>query len=526
MRAEAILEAGVGIALVDVTDTTLVIRDVNDALVELTGFRIDDLVDQPLSILTGSRTAPRHIEALIAAARGGDTWQGLVVLQDQSGSPLPVSLSIKPVTWSGGRKRAAMLTILDATDLFRAQSAQRLSNDITVLLSRREETDTLPQHLAQAMVRDFADWCAIHLRNDEGSLELAAVANRTGKPPAGSNELVTPNVGIGKVYQSGIPLHNQESLPENPSLTRQMEAITGEPVRSVASVPIASNSLETFGTITWSITDDKRLFHHEDIQAAEEVGIKFGHFLEEQRIQESLNAAIRAREGFMRAAGHELRTPLVSIKGYSQLLLRDVRRQSLSAQRLEAGLRAIEASTSRLSDLMEDLFTVTNPDLNTLPLRLATVDIGAFVKDFLSTTPSLTSVGHQITVANDDEPSWVRIDTTRFSQVLFNILINAVHFSPPESDVEVRTWHDTDHVMLSITDKGKGLMPGEEMAIFDPFTQARSWHTSEQQGLGIGLHITRQIVERHGGEIWAESEGQDQGTTFTIRLPRACSPLA
>jgi PAS domain S-box-containing protein len=526
MRAEAILEAGVGIALVDGTDTRLRIRDINDALAELTGFDVDDLIDQPFSVLTGTRTDPQHLEALVTAARKLDSWRGMVILQDRSASPLPVILSIKPVTWSAADHGAAMLTILDATELYRAQSAQRLSNDITVLLSRRDDNDRLPHQLAQAMVRDFADWCAVHLRNDDGSLALAAIANRTGKSFGGSKELVTPQEGIGKVYQSGIPLHNQESHPENPALSHQMESITGEAVRSVASVPIASNSLETFGTITWAITDDRRLFHHEDIQAAEEVAIKFGHYLEEQRIRESLNHAIRAREGFMRAAGHELRTPLVSIKGYSQLLLRDVRRQSLSVQRLETGLHAIEASTSKLSDLMEDLFTVTNPDLNTLPMRFTTVDLGTFVKDFLATTPSLTGVGHEITTTHDNPPSWVRIDTTRFTQVLFNIVINAVHFSPPESTVAIRTWHDDTHVMLSIRDMGKGLVAGEEISIFDPFTQARSWHSSEQQGLGIGLHITRQIVERHGGEIWAESKGQDQGTTFTVRLPRVSSPLS
>lgn len=524
MRAEAILDAGVGIALLKVSDAALTIRDLNDAFGKLTRYTIDDLVNQRADLLTGPRTDPHLLAAMAAAARDGEHWSGVLVLKDGTGAPLPVTMILKPIDWGGLANRAVMVTILDATALLRAQNVQRLSNDITVILGRRDEEADHAHDLAHAMVRDFADWCAIHLEGDDGSLDLVAIASRTGKAASASGNLVSPHLGIGKVFASGIPLLHQPSHPENPSIARQMQEIIGDPVRSVACMPIASNALETFGTITWAITDDQRAYHHEDIQAAEEVGIKFGHFLEEQRIRESLGHAIRAREGFMRAAGHELRTPLVSIKGYTQLLLRDFRRQTISPQRLESGLLAIESSTTRLSDLMEDLFTLTNPDLNTLPLRLTTVDIGSIVSEFLATTPSITTAGHQLSLTLPDEPQTVRIDTTRFLQVLFNIVINAVHFSPPDTEVTIEVWNEGDSVIISVADRGKGLAPGEEISIFDPFTLARSWHSSDQQGLGIGLHISKQIVNRHGGEIWAESDGPDQGTTFFIRLPLADDP--
>jgi signal transduction histidine kinase len=369
------------------------------------------------------------------------------------------------------------------------------------------------------MVRDFADWCAIHLRQEDDSLALATIASRTGSSPLGNGDMPDPGIGIGKVFASGIPLIHQPNHPENPALSRQMQQITGMPIRSVASVPIASNSIEAFGVITWAITDDARTYHHEDVQAAEEVGVKFGHFLEEHQIRDSLARAVRAREGFMKAAGHELRTPLVSIKGYTQLLLRDFRRQSISPQRLEAGLRAIDTSTARLTDLMEDLFAITNPGVTSIPLRLMSVDIHSYIRDFLATTPSLTLAGHRISLSEPDGPLMIQIDMTRFSQVLFNIVINAVHFSPADSDVLIETKREDDHVVISVRDQGKGLAPGEEESIFDPFTQARSWYGSEQQGLGISLYISKQIVARHHGELWAESEGPDKGTTFHIRLP-------
>jgi signal transduction histidine kinase len=327
--------------------------------------------------------------------------------------------------------------------------------------------------------------------------------------------------GIGKAFASGIPLLHQPSHPENPALAHQSAEIIGQPVRTATSVPIASNSLEAFGTITWAITDDEREYHHEDVHAAEEVGAKFGHYLEENQTRESLARAVRAREGFMKAAGHELRTPLVSIKGYTQLLLRDFRRQTISPQRLESGLKAIDTATSRLTDLMEDLFSVANPGINSLPLRLVTVDLTTYVREFLTTTPSLTLAGHRIHLSEPDEPLMVQIDLTRLSQVLFNVTINAVHFSPADSDILITTRRNGDAAEVLIQDRGRGLAPGEETSIFDPFAQGRTSYGPEEQGLGIGLYISKQIVARHHGDIWAESVGLEQGTTFYIRLPLA-----
>lgn len=521
IRAEAVFEAGIGIALLEVVDDSLTIRDANDAFGCLVQYDVDSLVDKPLHTLFGSRTERRQIVSLVNAARSSRRWRDMLTLMTSGNAPLPVNFVISPKTWPDVEGSYAIATIMDATDYVRARNVQRLSNDINVIIGRPAPAGSQAGELATAMVRDFADWCLIHLRTPDGTLELAAIANRNGRSPRGETVLDVSQGGIGKAFASGIPLLHQPSHLENPALPRQLEQIIGEKVRAVTSVPIASNSLEAFGTISWAITDDAREYHHEDVHAAEEVGAKFGHYLEENQIRESLARAVRAREGFMKAAGHELRTPLVSIKGYTQLLLRDFRRQTISQQRLESGLKAIDTATSRLTDLTEDLFAVSNPGINSLPLRLVTVDLATYVREFLSTTPSLTLAGHHIQLTEPDEPLMVRIDLTRLAQVLFNVAINAVHFSPADSDIRVSTRRVGDDAVIAVQDSGRGLSPGEESSIFDPFSNARTWYGSEEQGLGIGLYISKQIVARHHGDIWAESDGLEQGTTFFIRLPLA-----
>lgn len=521
IRAEAIRHAGIGIVVLEIHDSALTIANVNDAFSSLTGYAPEELQGAPLRVLRGPRTDVHRLSAMETALRANKPWKDTIVLQNAHDAPLPVTVDIVPRTWPEIDGLFAIATIMDASPLVRARNIQRLSNDISVIIGRAEQTERQALRLATAMVRDFADWCAIHLRMPDGNIALVAMTSRTGQGILGDQETNIEHWGIGKVIASGIPLLHQPSHRENLPLSRQMQNIIGRPVHAVTSVPIAARAIESFGAITWAITDDNREYHHEDVQAAEEAGSKFGHYLEENQIRDSLARAVKAREGFMKAAGHELRTPLVSIKGYTQLLLRDFRRETISSQRLEAGLKAIDISTSRLTDLMEDLFAVSTPGSTSLPLRLATVDINEYIQEFLTTTPSLSLAGHNFHLKSTDEQLMTSIDLTRFSQVLFNVVINAVHFSPPDSDVYITTTRETTSVLISVQDKGKGLDPGEEITIFDPFTHARSWQQSEDQGLGIGLYISKQIVQRHKGEIWAESEGQDAGATIHIRLPLA-----
>jgi len=521
IRAEAILQAGIGIVLLDVTVDPPRIVDTNDAFGTLAGYDVESLAGANFDVLHGPRTDQERTVSMTAAARAGSRWKDTNVLQDGQGVPLPVQIDLSPKTWPDVEGQYAIAVITDAAELVRAARSQQLLNDITLIAGQSSSIHEQAVGIAEAMSRDFADWCIIHLRAPDGTLRPEVVASRHGIEPGGSGDADPGHYGIGRVIASGLPLLHQPSHQTTPVLQRQVEAIIGEPVHAVATVPIAATTLETFGAISWIITADKREYTHEEVQVAEEAASKFGHYIEETQIRDSLARAVRAREGFMKAAGHELRTPLVSIKGYTQLLLRDLRRQSISPERLQSGLQAIDTSTTRLTDLMEDLFSVTNPGPNTIPLRLAMLDINREIREFLATTPSLGLNGHTFRLDTREDPLLVPLDITRFAQVLFNVVTNAVHYSPPHSEITLSTARENGSAIISVTDAGKGLAPGEESTIFDPFNHSRNLDDTGEQGLGIGLFISRQIVERHGGKIWAASSGPDSGTTISIRLPGA-----
>jgi signal transduction histidine kinase len=217
---------------------------------------------------------------------------------------------------------------------------------------------------------------------------------------------------------------------------------------------------------------------------------------------------------------------VVSIKGYAQLLLRDIRRQTLSPQRLQNGLHTIESAAERLSALTEDLFTVYNRGSSTVPLTLSTVKLESYLREFFSTAQAHLLHGHVLDVSAIRDTGWVSIDVVRFAQVLYNLMNNAERFSPPTTPIRIATLRQTNGAIISVADNGKGLMPGEETSIFDPFVTSRRNSDHTEAGLGISLYISQQIVQRHEGRIWAESAGPDQGTTFKILLPLVPDPAS
>lgn len=523
LRDEAIEANATGIAIVSADPHRHVIEDVNVAFARITGYPASALLGQTLAKLAGPRTRTEDAEAIRQALNVGQTYADTIVAYRADGTPIWVDLSLSP-SFASGEVRHVLLTIRDATDLMRAQAALRLNRDLgTAVRSSARPADIIPD-VARRMVPIFADWCVIHLLQDDGSLSAATVASASGEIPTGAAAVDVQGEGIGAVAFSSITLTHQPADPHNPALARQVERLLGRPVHAIASVPIASDATHTFGAITWAITADHRQFAREDIEIAEDVGARLGYYFDMYRARENLSSALHSRESFLSQAGHELRTPVVSIRGYAQLLLRDIRRQSLSPQRLENGLRTIESSAARLSQLTEDLFTVYNRGSATVPLSLTTVEAETYLRDFFTSARAHLLHGHDIDLSGIRPNGWISIDVVRFSQVLYNLINNAERFSPPSSPIRVASVRQGNAVLIEIADEGQGLLPGEDNAIFDPFYTSRRRQPDAQAGLGISLYISRQIVQRHQGRIWAESAGPDRGTTFKVLLPEAPAP--
>lgn len=267
--------------------------------------------------------------------------------------------------------------------------------------------------------------------------------------------------------------------------------------------------------------------------------------LREQFAQERVRAEERARASaldetnrrmtdFLGIASHEIRTPLTSLKIGLQLAAREVKRASAGARpRNAAGLASVGplldralASTANLERLTADLVDATRIETSALMMRPTTQSLAPLIADCVA-EQRLYHPGRTIALDAPEGEVMVTIDADRIRQVITNYLINALKFSDEERPVEVRITMDGDNAMVRVRDEGPGIPAEERDRIWDRFYRAPgiAHKTGSSEGFGLGLYISRSIIERHGGAVGVES-AQGQGSTFWFTLPLAVAPNA
>jgi signal transduction histidine kinase len=230
---------------------------------------------------------------------------------------------------------------------------------------------------------------------------------------------------------------------------------------------------------------------------------------------EELREAVATRDEFMSVAAHELKTPITSLWGFAQLLLRDIRRKrEIPPERLEFALGAIESQTGKLNQLVARLLDSAQIEAGKLRLEPVETDLVALIRSALAQQNG--DAEHTFVLEAPDHLEVV-VDPVRFEQVINNLLDNAVKFSPKGGVITLGLGQEDDGgIRLSIADQGVGIPPDERESVFDRFHQAHSDH--HLSGMGLGLYITREIIELHGGSIRIE-EPAERGSRFVISLP-------
>lgn len=241
-------------------------------------------------------------------------------------------------------------------------------------------------------------------------------------------------------------------------------------------------------------------------------------FESEKRARADAEQAVRAQDEFLSIASHELRTPVAAVKATAQLAQRAIQRRQADPERMTRHFDMIARASDRLNALVEDLLDVSRLRTGQLQLRCEAVDMVALVDDIVRRYAGGTH-DHVFHFTPAEAPLNVYGDPLRLEQVLDNLLSNAVKYSPDGGDIEVAARHEGNGVGLTVTDHGIGLPTGHEAHIFETFGRAPNAAAQQIPGLGLGLSICQQLIERHGGRISASSPGEGRGTTFAIWLP-------
>jgi PAS domain S-box-containing protein len=241
------------------------------------------------------------------------------------------------------------------------------------------------------------------------------------------------------------------------------------------------------------------------------------------KAREVAEASSRAKDQFLALISHELRSPLTAILNWATLLSQT----EPDAATLKRGLQAIERNARVQSRLVDDILDQVRSQTGKLRLELAELDVRPILSDVLEgAAPAALAKSVQLEGDLSSEKLIVRADPNRLQQVFWNIVQNAVKFTPPGGHVRATARPSDSWVEAEITDTGRGISPAFLPHLFERFRQEDGASDRAEGGLGLGMAITRTLVELHGGSIWASSPGLGHGSTFIVRLPGLQRPAA
>jgi CheY-like chemotaxis protein len=226
--------------------------------------------------------------------------------------------------------------------------------------------------------------------------------------------------------------------------------------------------------------------------------------------------ANRIKDEFLSTVSHELRTPLHAILGYAQLLLRG----QIEEDKIGEGLTVIERNAKAQAQIVEDLLDMSRIISGKVRLNVVAVDVMQVIEAAVETVkPAADAKNIRIQTVLDPRSSAVLGDAGRLQQVVWNLLINAIKFTPKNGRVQIVLKRVDSHAEIRVTDSGQGISAEVLPFIFDRFRQGDATTSKRHGGLGLGLSIVKQLVELHGGTVTASSAGQDQGAQFIVQLP-------
>ena len=310
------------------------------------------------------------------------------------------------------------------------------------------------------------------------------------------------------------------------------------PVRSYLAVPVISRSGEVLGSLFFGhpeagifserterivggiaaqaavAIDNTRLYeaaHH----AAEERKV----LLESERsARAEAERTSQMKDEFLATLSHELRTPLSAILGWAQVL----RRGSRDPADLQRGLQTIERNARAQAQLIEDLLDMSRITSGKVLLDMQAVHPSQFIDAAIETVrPAADAKNIRLEKDYRPDAGIIAGDPGRLQQVIWNLLSNAIKFTPRDGLVRIEVAPSDGHTEISVADTGAGIKPEFISHVFERFRQADASTTRRHGGLGLGLAIVKHLIEQHGGTVSVDSEGEDKGARFTIRLPTA-----
>ncbi len=430
------------------------------------------------------------------------------------------------VRGESGEVELAVNVMHDVTATRRLEEASRLLAAASGALGQTLDELEALQALASALVPELADYCDVKLLQQE-ELVPAAVAHADPRKQAFARDLQAryPRVmasaqGSAHVARTGqaffVPSISDEMLRASAHDEEHFKLARSLGLRSAMFVPIRVRG-ELAGVMTLVSAESARIYDTEHLALAEEIGRRAGVAIEHAQLYREARDAVQVREAFLSIAGHELNTPLTSLRLQLQSVLSSLGKADarLDRNRLAERVQKTLGHTARLERLVRDLLDVSRISSRRLALERERFDLVALVEEVIERhSHELQRTGSVVTLRAPPSVngSW---DRSRIDQAISNLLSNAMKYGAGEP-IEVDLVVDEHVARIRVRDHGIGIAAEDHARIFGRFERA----TTNHGGLGLGLWIAREVVEAHAGRVFFES-AKGAGSTFTIELPFA-----
>lgn len=507
-----------------VTDATGKILRVNKQLEMKFGFEPAELLGQSLEILIPEKYRKDHIAhrtayniAPHARAMGAG---GQLFGRKKDGSEFPIDVSLNSIEVNQVRQTIAI--VRDITDRKRIEDQAKFLAKISKALSDTIDFLERIQRTADIAVESHADLCVISILEGE-SLNVAAVAsnNMQGNNPASNR---SSRFKLGDVAQESARLTINSLAPILVS-TATRDFLIEEPDDLSLScrrtmidaacyliVPMISHD-RAIGTIAFVMTNSGRHYLTEDLSFFELVAGRCAVAVENAKVYRETQEAVKSRELVLSIVSHDLRNPISTIDMATQVLsdptLLTRSTQSLLIQR-------IRNSATIMEKLVSDLLDFSKVQAGTFTLKTVPISISALLKASIETSAEKLAAKRIRLTTNDlTNETPIHGDFLRLVQVLWNLLGNAIKFTPEDGEISISAVESDNTIHFTVTDSGPGLTHDELPKVFDQFWQSAK---TSQLGTGLGLTIAKGIVEAHHGKIWVESKS-GEGCRFQFTIP-------
>lgn len=497
----------------------------NAAAERIFGYNVEEMTGQPLSMLMPERFRDRHDRGFARYTRTGEKripWSGVELPGlHRDGHELPLEIAFSEFT--SGEDRFITGVARDISERKRDAEALTLLADASKALSESLDTGRTLRIVAELCVPRIADWCLIDLVDDAGQLNRVvtehqdpAMAQKVSSVHERLSWKADAPAGPVAVVRTASPELRQvdDEMLRSLAIDEQHLALLRElDLVSWMSVPLHARG-RVLGTLTLATSGSRRVYDEHDLAVAADLGVRVFIAIENARLYSTAQNLNRAKDEFLAQLSHELKTPITAVLGYARL----IEQGDLEADQLREAVESIRASAEAQARLVEDLLDVSRAVMGKFNINPVPVDLKKVVDAAVAVIhPAARAKRIHLVSPAEDAPCTVLGDPSRLQQVIWNLLSNAVKFTPSGGEIRIEIGCRNGDAVVEISDTGEGIAADFLPHMFDPFAQGAGGQ--EAGGLGLGLSVVRHLIELHGGQIEAFSDGPGEGATFRISLP-------